>query len=132
MTRNDMLSSARTALAVAALIGGGAASQAQAAGDYTQTDAAGTSKAVLNFRTCAKPVYPHEELKAGHAGTVKLGFLVRSDGSVGETKVLASTGYPALDEEARSALARCQFSPATRAGQAIDTWTEVQYVWSTK
>jgi TonB family protein len=131
MARINMLSSAHAALAVAALIAAGA-SQAQTADGHAHADAAGTSKALLNFRSCAKPMYPHEELKAGHEGTVKLGFLVRADGTVGDTKVLASPGYPALDEEARSALARCQFSPATRGGQAVETWTDVQYVWTTK
>jgi TonB family protein len=106
------------------------AGQAQTAGGKAQ--ATGNSGAVLDFRTCAKPEYPHDELQAGHEGVVKLGFLVKADGTVGETRVLASTGFAALDEEARTALAKCQFTPATRDGQPVESWTDIQYVWSTK
>jgi TonB family protein len=108
------------------------ASHAQSAGKNAQATGTGTRPAVLNFRTCAKPMYPHDELKAGHEGTVKLGFLVKADGTVSDTRVLASTGFSALDEAARGALAGCQFRPAMRGGQPVETWTAVQYVWSTK
>jgi TonB family protein len=108
------------------------AAQTQAAGDPAQPAASGSRSALLDFRSCAKPAYPDEEQKANHEGTVTLGFLVKADGSVGDTKVIASSGFPALDEEARSALARCRFSPAVRGGQPVDAWTQVQYVWSSK
>lgn len=90
---------------------------------------AGTETALLDFNSCAKPMYPHAELAAGHEGTVSLQFRVEADGSVGDSKISKSSGYPALDDTARSALVKCRFKPAMAAGKPVQAWTDVQYVW---
>jgi protein TonB len=89
----------------------------------------GSSTAMLNFKSCAKPQYPHPDLQAGHEGTVKLGFLVDETGKVKDSKVTASSGFATLDEAARSALAQCSFEPARKHGKAVQQWTKVDYVW---
>ncbi|MGJ7917935.1 energy transducer TonB [Massilia sp. LXY-6] len=100
------------------------------AASKTAASTVDTRPAILDFNSCAKPMYPHEELQAGHEGTVKLGFLVKPDGTIGGTKLVQSSGFPALDEAARTALAACRFHPATRNGQPAETWTDVIYVWA--
>lgn len=93
--------------------------------------AAPKERAVLNFNSCAKPQYPHEELAAKHQGTVVLSFKVGTDGKVADSKVQKSSGFPALDESARGALAACSFKPAIGADdQPVMAWTQVQYVWT--
>jgi TonB family protein len=87
--------------------------------------------AVVDFNSCAKPQYPHEEVAAKHEGIVTLAFQVGTDGKVADSKVRKSSGFPALDERARSALALCSFKPAIAAeGQPVMAWTHVQYVWT--
>lgn len=91
-----------------------------------------THKAVLDFASCAKPEYPQADLQAKHEGTVDLHFLVNPDGSVGDSKVLKSSGFTGLDEAARTALAKCRFQPAAARGKPVKEWTKVMYVWSLK
>lgn len=86
--------------------------------------------ALVEFASCAKPVYPKEHLEAGHQGTVTVQFLVNSDGKVADSKIMKSSGYPALDEEPRRALSLCKFKPAMRDGKPVKAWTAVQYVWT--
>jgi protein TonB len=89
----------------------------------------GTDAPLLNFKSCAKPQYPHADLQAGHEGTVKLGFLVDETGKVKDSKVTASSGFATLDEAARLALAQCSFEPARKHGKPVQQWTKVDYVW---
>jgi bla regulator protein BlaR1 len=72
--------------------------------------------AMLDFHSCAKPVYPHDELAAGHKGTVAMKFLVNVDGTVGASRVERTSGFPALDEAALQALSKCRFIPASKGG----------------
>jgi TonB family protein len=111
-----------------ACAGAGCAPLAQA-----QDDSGGvTQKAIANFASCAKPIYPKPDLRAGHQGAVTLDFRIATDGSVTESKVGQSSGFPGLDEAARLAIEKCQFKPAMKDGQPVDAWTKVKYVWSLK
>jgi D-alanyl-D-alanine endopeptidase (penicillin-binding protein 7) len=92
---------------------------------------AGTSKAVVNFASCSKPMYPHDDLAAGHEGAVTLSFLVGTDGKPKEAKVVKSTGYPAMDEAARGAILKCSFKPAMKDGAPVESWVPIQYIWTT-
>ena len=73
-----------------------------------------SSTAKLDFNSCAKPQYPHADVQAGHAGMVKLGFLVDENGKVKNSKLIASSGFTTLNEAARSALREAR---RTFAGQ---------------
>lgn len=107
-------------------IGGSALAREPAAQDLKHP-------ALLDFRSCAKPQYPQDELRAGHEGTVTVMFQIDGEGKVNDSKVSGSSGFPALDEAARSALASCRFQPAIGLdGQPVAAWTPVQYVWSSK
>jgi D-alanyl-D-alanine endopeptidase (penicillin-binding protein 7) len=89
-----------------------------------------THSALVDFDTCVKPMYPHDELRAGHQGTVTLAYMVDREGVVRQARVRKSSGYPRLDEAARGAIARCSFKPATVDGKPVEKLTLVQYVWT--
>jgi TonB family protein len=89
-----------------------------------------TAAAVVDFRTCPMPIYPIDELRARHTGTVKLNFLVSIDGVVKKAEIATSSGFPGLDQAAMVSLVRCRFKPATSGGAPVETWSPVQYVWS--
>jgi TonB family protein len=44
--------------------------------------------------------------------------------------VARSSGYPGLDEEARSALQKCSFKPGLKDGKPVSERVMVQYVWT--
>jgi TonB family protein len=71
------------------------------------------------------PAYPAELMRSGVEGTVVLYAVIRSDGSVGSVRVLR--GFDSqLDENARIALSRWHFRPATKNGEAVDLEAVVQ------
>ncbi|MFN3788952.1 energy transducer TonB [Massilia sp.] len=85
---------------------------------------------LVDTNTCSRPVYPEEDARLKNAGTVTMQFLIGPDGWVVESKILKSSGYPGLDEAARTALVKCRFRPATLEGKPVRAWTAVQYVWT--
>lgn len=103
-----------------------------AAGPKPVADKTAIQSPELNFSSCAKPQYPKDELQQNHEGTVVMRFLVARDGKVKEARVSGSSGFPALDEAARSALEKCSFRAGTSAGKPVEAWATVQYVWTTK
>jgi D-alanyl-D-alanine endopeptidase (penicillin-binding protein 7) len=86
--------------------------------------------AIADFSSCRKPMYPQADLKAEHEGTVTVSFLVDTDGTVADAKLLRSSGFAGLDMSAQTALRKCRFTPALSHGQAVRTWTAVQYIWT--
>jgi protein TonB len=91
-----------------------------------------TQMAVVDFNSCAKPMYPQDDLKASHQGTVTLAFLVGADGVVSDSKIVKSSGFIPMDEAARAAIVKCHFSPALAGDKPVAHWTRVQYVWTLK
>jgi len=87
---------------------------------------------VINFRSCAKPVYPADDLAAGHTGTVTVGLYVDADGQVFDSEIVRSSGHPGLDRTARDALALCKFAPGQAHGRPVDAWARIQYQWVLK
>ncbi len=71
------------------------------------------------------PAYPPEAIRDQVQGTVTLYAIIHKDGSVGEVRVLRGVDTR-LDENARIALARWKFRPATRDGVAVDLEAVVQ------
>lgn len=88
------------------------------------------TEAIANFNSCERPKYPAESIQKHHTGTVSLGFLVATDGTVKQSKLMHSSGHVALDEAAHSALVKCRFKPATTKGKPVESWAAVQYVWT--
>jgi D-alanyl-D-alanine endopeptidase (penicillin-binding protein 7) len=94
--------------------------------------ARGSMHPVADFRSCAKPEYPKEELRQNHEGTVSMRFLVSAKGKVKDAEVSKSSGFPALDEAALGALKKCSFRPGTAGGKPVESSADVRYVWTTK
>ena len=82
-----------------------------------------------DFSTCPKPVYPHDDLKAGHTGTVDVSFLLNRDGLVLDSRVTRSSGYNSLDESVRQAFTKCRFSAVPETGPA-EQWQPIRYIWT--
>ena len=64
------------------------------------------------------PGYPIELMRQNVQGTVTLSAVIRSDGSVGEVRVLQGVD-DRLDQYASAAMSRWHFRPATRNGEAV-------------
>ncbi len=86
--------------------------------------------AIIDFKTCPRPAYPPDEVRAKHTGLVKLNFLIGVDGAIKKAEIGTSSGYPALDQAALAALSRCRFTPGTSAGAPAEKWSPVHYRWS--
>lgn len=82
------------------------------------------------FPKCRKPDYPRESLRGLESGVSLIGFLIRTDGTAGDSVILSSSGSAPLDEAAQAAFFKCVFTPATLDGKPLETWVEVAYVWS--
>lgn len=68
------------------------------------------------------PAYPNLSRRLGEQGTVLLEILILANGSVGEVRIKESSGHKRLDETAMKAVKRWRYTPAKRAGTAIDYW----------
>ncbi|WP_296946320.1 energy transducer TonB [uncultured Massilia sp.] len=88
-----------------------------------------SSSGSVRTDTCARPEYPKEAREHHHQGTVTLRFLLGADGTVKQSLIHTSSGYPALDEAALVAISKCRFNPALVDGKAVEGWTAIQYVW---
>jgi TonB family protein len=71
-----------------------------------------------------RPSYTEEARRRAVSGEVVLEIVVRSDGRVGEMKVLRGLGS-GLDQRAVDAVRQWQFSPARRHGTPVDVLVEV-------
>ncbi|MCD6026814.1 MAG: energy transducer TonB [Solimicrobium sp.] len=85
--------------------------------------------AVVDFSTCEKPEYPLNALRNEEKGTVRLQFLIASDGQVADSKIEKSSGTRSLDMAAKKALSLCKFKAGTIDGVPQQSWTAVDYVW---
>lgn len=100
--------------------------------EATATDqhAAKDSRAVANFGSCSKPVWPQAALAEQRTGTVTLKFLIDADGKVKDSGVVKSSGHADLDEAARVGIEKCTFKPGIKDGKPVEAWTMMQYVWT--
>lgn len=79
---------------------------------------------VMAVRT-PPPSYPPEVACMGGEGTSVLKLVIGSNGRPQEITVLTSSGHPALDQAARTAVADWEFRPATRNGVASASTIQV-------
>jgi protein TonB len=82
-------------------------------GVYISPEYAGTNR---------KPVYPSMSIRYGEQGTVTVRVFVKADGTAGQVEVRSSSGYPLLDESARTAVQSWRFRPATSDGKPVADW----------
>jgi len=76
-----------------------------------------------------KAQYTEDARARGVTGDVVLEIVIRSDGSVGDVKVLRGLGS-GLDERAVTAVRNWKFSPARRLGTPVDVIVEVEVEFS--
>jgi TonB family protein len=76
------------------------------------------------LRRRVEPRYTQEALKAKLQGTVVLEVVIRSDGTVGEVRILRGLD-PGLDENAVDAVRRWLFVPGKFRGRPVDIVAEV-------
>lgn len=69
-----------------------------------------------------KPRYPEIAYNSGVEGDVILLVYVDERGSVRNAVVQSSPGLPALDEAAKEAAYKCQFTPAEQQGVPVGVW----------
>ena len=72
--------------------------------------------------TNRKPVYPSMSKRYDEQGTVVLRVFVKADGMAGAVEIRSSSGYPLLDESARTAVQGWRFRPATSDGKPVADW----------
>ncbi len=67
----------------------------------------------------AKPVYPFELKRAGITGTVTLGFIITSTGTVRDPYVISSSNRE-FEEPAMQGVLKWKFRPGKKSGAAVD------------
>jgi periplasmic protein TonB len=72
-----------------------------------------------------KPPYPRRSRSNDEQGTVLLRVLVKADGTAGAVEIKNSSGYPLLDESARSTVQTWRFKPATVDGKPVAEWYQL-------
>lgn len=79
--------------------------------------------------SCSPPDYPPSAKRLGQTGTVVVKFLIEEDGSIADSQIETTSGYPRLDEAARQALSLCHFKAGTVDGRPERSWAQIKYVW---
>lgn len=79
---------------------------------------------------CARPIYPRESLRYEQQGRVDLEFLIDSDGSVVDSRIKKTSGFPLLDTAAIDGLSKCRFRAVTKDDKPVRQWVRVSYVFS--
>lgn len=88
-----------------------------------------TAPVIDAAHSCPEPEYPAISRRLEESGTVVLRFLIGLDGRVVSGQVNRSSGYPRLDKAALQALSSCRFKPGTVAGQPVQSWAILKYIW---
>jgi TonB family protein len=75
--------------------------------------------------------YPAELRGAGIGGTAILHVLIDTEGSVRETRVMESTGNPALDDAAQQVMGEARFTPARNRDEVVPVWIQLPVTFRT-
>ena len=68
--------------------------------------------------------YPAESVRLHEQGATRLSYLVQTDGTVGQLKILNSSGSSRLDEAATELVRKWRFKPAMQ-NRATVTWQQI-------
>ena len=77
------------------------------------------------YRLNPPPTYPRIARIRGHQGDVMLDVLVNKNGTVGDLKVIKSSGYPLLDRAAKSSVKNWLFEPGMVGTEKTKMWVRV-------
>ena len=83
------------------------------------------SASQLGYLVPPNPVYPARSRKSGEQGTVTVRVLVDAGGRPSQVMLQSSSGHPALDEAAVSAVRAAQFRPYSDGGRPQAVWVLV-------
>jgi protein TonB len=83
------------------------------------------SASQVAYLTPPSPIYPVRSRRAGEKGTVTVKVLIDATGRPTNVAVQGSSGHPALDESAVSAVRAARFRPYAEAGVAQAVWVLV-------
>jgi protein TonB len=88
------------------------------------------SASQVAYLTPPSPIYPARSRRAGEQGTVKVSVLIDATGRPTEVSVQGSSGHPALDESAVSAVRAARFRPYAEGGipQAVRVLVPINFV----
>lgn len=75
-------------------------------------------------RLCPPAPHPAALRERGIEGAVLLRVLVDAQGRPADVQVASGSGWRLFDEAALQQVRACRFVPATRGGQAVDSWVE--------
>lgn len=73
----------------------------------------------------SEPMYPSQEIRLDHAGTVMLSVYVLENGRVGEVRIEQSSGYQRLDDSAAREARKWRFKPGMRDGAPVPMWKQI-------
>lgn len=104
---------------------GPADGQPQQAAPRTPAAPRTVSASQLGYLVPPNPVYPTRSRRLGEHGTVTVRVLVDIAGRPSQPMVQTSSGYPALDEAALSAVRGAQFRPYSEGGITQAVWVQV-------
>lgn len=77
-----------------------------------------------------RPAYPADAKSEGVEGTVRVQFLVKADGSIGDVRVVS--GDSRLSSVVVEAVKRWRYQPATFEGRAVPTWRTASFPFRLK
>jgi periplasmic protein TonB len=88
------------------------------------------SASQVAYLTPPSPIYPARSRRAGEKGTVTVSVLIDATGRPTEVSVQGSSGHPALDESAVSAVRAARFRPYSEGGipQAVRVIVPINFV----
>ncbi len=89
-----------------------------------------STKPATDFRTCAKPEWPREALRNSQQCIVTLEFLIDTNGTVKDSRIVKSSGFQLLDDAAQQGIRKCTFRPGSSQGTPVESWMQMQYVWT--
>jgi TonB family protein len=81
--------------------------------------------------TCAN-FYPAQAIAAGEQGVTIVSFEIGTDGSVKTPVIARSSGFPDLDEAAKSCVLAWHYLPATFDGKPVEFDWRAQVLWTTR
>jgi len=93
--------------------------------DLTQSVANVIHEARPIYRSNPPPTYPRVARIRGYQGDVMLDVLVNKNGTVGDLKVIKSSGYPLLDRVAKSSVKNWLFEPGMIGKEKVKMWVKV-------
>ena len=76
-------------------------------------------------RGLTEPAYPAQDVRLGNEGTVLLSVYVLPDGTVGDVRLVETSGYPRLDASALAEAHRWRFKPGTEDGKPAAMWKQL-------